>query len=95
MGSTKEQRVSSPLTSELAVDERERRLQRRRERERARRDSEAAEQREEWLRKRQIDRARRAAQKLQDTYSINNRNFNVIILLRNLNFCSYTVTSTS
>ena len=39
MSSTKEQRVSSPLTSELAVDERERRLQRRRERERARRDS--------------------------------------------------------
>ena len=39
MSSTKEQCVSSPLTSELAVDERERRLQRRRERERARRDS--------------------------------------------------------
>ena len=36
MISAKEQRVSSPLTSELAVDERERRLQRRRERERAR-----------------------------------------------------------
>ena len=33
------QRVSSLLTSELAVDERERRLQCRRERERARRDS--------------------------------------------------------
>ena len=96
MSSTKEQRVSSPLTSELAVDERERRLQRRRERERACRDSETAEQREERLRKRQMrDRARCAAQKLQDTYSINNRDFNVIILLRNLNFCSYTVISTS
>ena len=47
MNSTKDQRVSSPLTSELAVDERERRLQRRRERERARCDSETAEQREE------------------------------------------------
>ena len=61
MNSTKDQRVSSPLTSELAVDERERRLQRRRERERARRDSETAEQREERLRKRRMrDRTRRA-----------------------------------
>ena len=32
MSSTKEQRASSPLASELAVDEREGRLQRRRER---------------------------------------------------------------
>ena len=55
MSSTKEQRVSSLLTSKLAVDKRERRLQRRWERERARRDSEVAEQREEWLRKRQIE----------------------------------------
>ena len=39
MSSTKEQRVSRQLTSELAVDERERRLQRRLERERACRDS--------------------------------------------------------
>ena len=62
MSSTKEQRVSYPLTSELAVDERDRRLQRRRERERARRDSETAEQREERLRKRRMrDRARRVA----------------------------------
>ena len=47
MNSTKDQCVSSPLTSELAVDERERRLQHRWEREKARRDSETAEQREE------------------------------------------------
>ena len=39
MSSTKEQCVSRQLTSELAVDERERRLQRRLERERACRDS--------------------------------------------------------
>ena len=63
MSSAKEQHASSPLTSELVVDERERRLQRRWERERARRDSETAEQREERLRKRRMrDRARRAAQ---------------------------------
>ena len=46
MKSTKDQRVSYPLTSEFAVDDRERKLQRRRERERARRDSETAEQSE-------------------------------------------------
>ena len=58
MNPTEDQRVFSPITSELAVDERERRLQRRRERERARRDSETAEQREERLRKRRMrDRA--------------------------------------
>ena len=58
MSSTKEKRVSSPLTSELAVDERE---GFRRERERARRDSETAEQREEQLRKQRMrDRARHA-----------------------------------
>ena len=50
MNSTKDQCVSSPLTSELVVDERER-LQHRRERERVRRDSETVEQREEQLRK--------------------------------------------
>ena len=44
MNSTKDQRVSSPLTSELVVDERER-LQHGQERERARHDSETAEQR--------------------------------------------------
>ena len=49
MNSTKDQCVSSPLTSELVVDEKERRLQRRRERERARHDSETAEQREEHV----------------------------------------------
>ena len=58
MSSTKEKRVSSPLTSELVVDERE---GFRRERERARRDSETAEQREEQLRKQRMrDRARHA-----------------------------------
>ena len=70
MNYTKDQRVSSPLTSELAVDEREIRLQRRQERERARRDSETAEQREERLRKRRMkDRARRAAQIVQQRES--------------------------
>ena len=70
MSSTKEQRVSSPLTSELAVDERERRLQRRWEREKACHDSETAEQREERLRKQRMrDRAKRAAQTTQQRES--------------------------
>ena len=51
MNSTKDQHVSSPLTSELAVDERERRLQRRRVRERAGRDSETVEERERTVEK--------------------------------------------
>ena len=53
MNSTRDQRASSPRTSESAMDERgrwERRLQRRRERERAHRDSETVEQSEERMR---------------------------------------------
>ena len=50
---------------------REDRLQRRRERERARRTSETAEQREEWLRVRRArDRARRAAQTAEESRHI-------------------------
>ena len=45
--------VLSPITSELAMDDREKQLQRRLERERARRGFETAELREERLRKRQ------------------------------------------
>ena len=54
MNFTKDQRVSSPLIFELAVDERERRLQHRWERKRAQCDSEAVGQREERLRKRRM-----------------------------------------
>ena len=60
MNSTKDQRVSSLLTSELVV---ERRLQHRQEREKACRDSETADQMEERLRKRRMRyRARHTAQ---------------------------------
>ena len=56
--------------SELVVDERERRLQRRREGERAHHDSETVEQRDERLRKWQMrDRARRATQTVQQRES--------------------------
>ena len=51
MGSTRDQHVSSLITFELAIDDREKWLQHRRERERACRESETAEQREGQLRK--------------------------------------------
>ena len=66
MNSMEDQRVSSLLTSELVMDERERRLQHRWERQRAHHDSETAEQSEKRLRKwRMRDRARHAAQTVQ------------------------------
>ena len=56
----------SQLFSESAEDEKERKLQRRREQDRARRASESAEQREERLVKRRVrDWARRAAQTVE------------------------------
>ena len=59
MNSTKDQQVSSPATSELAMVEREETLM---PAGAAHRDSETAEQREQWLRKpRMRDRARCAA----------------------------------
>ena len=60
----------SQLFSESAEDEKERKLQRRRVRDRARRASESAEQREERLTKRRVrDRARRAAQTVEQRHA--------------------------
>jgi hypothetical protein len=54
------------MNTEPCLNQREQSLQRRRERERARRQSESAEQREERLRRRRVrDRARRAAQSVE------------------------------
>ena len=52
MQSTRDQHVSSPITSKLAMDDRERQLQHQWEQEMARLESETVEQREERLRKR-------------------------------------------
>ena len=67
---TKYQHVTSPITSELAMDDIERQLQRQQEQESARRESETAEQREERLRKwRTRDRAMHAAQTVTYVFS--------------------------
>ena len=70
MNSTKDQRVSSLLTSKLAGMREREGFNAQQERERAHRDSKTAEQREEWLRKWQMrDRARRTAQTVQQSES--------------------------
>ena len=66
LSSIEEQNTTTAMNSEPVLNKRELRLQWRRERDRARRQSESAEQCEERLRRRRIrDRARRAAQTVE------------------------------